>query len=123
MIKNGAEIANNVTGTSYNDASGKTTDNYEVVASYENTTYTDGITGTEPEVYPTLLNANATLNVKNNSSVVRLSVFGMDGKLLMQIDNPTESVDLSTLPDGVFVVTLDTAARRISQRITKSDLF
>ena len=123
VIKNGAEIANNVTGTSYNDASGKTTDNYEVVASYENTTYADGITGTEPEVYPTLLNANATLNVKNNSNVVRLSVFGMDGKLLMQIDNPTESVDLSTLPDGVFVVTLDTAARRISQRITKSDLF
>ena len=42
----------------------------------------------------------------------------MDGARLVQISNPQESVDLSQLNEGVFIVVLETANQRISQRIT-----
>ena len=117
--KNGQVIASNVKGTSYSDAKGTASDNYEVVISYKKELATEGAFSALPEVYPTQLRANAVLNIRNHQSVARLTVYNLDGAVLMQVDSPEATVDLSQLPQGVFMVVLDVDNQRITQKITK----
>lgn len=119
VLKNGAVIAENVRGTSYNDASGTASDKYEVRISYKNELATEAAVSSLPEVYPTQLRGNAMLNVRNYQEVTTLTVYSLDGAQLMKLQNPGAAVDLSALPQGVFVVVLDTPNQRVSQRITK----
>ena len=86
--------------------------------SYETELATEGIDTNTPAVFPTQLGSNSTLYLKNAQEVAQLSVYSMDGARLVQISNPQESVDLSQLSEGVFIVVLETANQRISQRIT-----
>ena len=118
VLKNGVEVAKGLKATTYQDATGSTSDKYEVKVSYETELATEGIDTNTPAVFPTQLGSNSTLYLKNAQEVAQLSVYSMDGARLVQISNPQESVDLSQLSEGVFIVVLETANQRISQRIT-----
>ena len=117
VLKNGVEVAKGLKATTYQDATGSTSDKYEVKVSYETELATEGIDTNTPAVFPTQLGSNSTLYLKNAQEVAQLSVYSMDGARLVQISNPQESVDLSQLSEGVFIVVLETANQRISQRI------
>ena len=118
VLKNGVEVAKGLKATTYQDATGSTNDKYEVKVSYETELATEGIDTNTPAVFPTQLGSNSTLYLKNAQEVAQLSVYSMDGARLIQINHPQESIDLSQLSEGVFIVVLETANQRISQRIT-----
>lgn len=126
VLKNGTEVATVAEGTKYHDAEGKTSDKYEIKVSYDKVSSGKGqdfgtseVEANIPEVFPTQLDANATLNLKNAESVATLKIYSMEGALVMNIAKPQSTIDLSTLSMGVYVVVLETGNQKISQRINK----
>ena len=105
------------TPTLYTDPSTLTrTVNYQVAALYGNResapsamtpfnpTANAEVDATEPAIYPNPFGDHLTLRAADRVS--QIEIFGADGRLLLKQDRPGASVDVHTLPAGVYLIRL-----------------
>ena len=62
------------------------------------------VDATEPAIYPNPFGDHLTLRAADRVS--QIEIFGADGRLLLKQDRPGTSVDVHTLPAGVYLIRL-----------------
>lgn len=60
-----------------------------------------------------------TLFIQTSSPIQQLSVYDLNGKILKEILNPDPAVDMSYLPNGIYIVGVKTPDREVRQKIVK----
>ena len=82
-----------------------------------NTTSVNAPVASNVRLYP--LPVIDKLNISSESTVERLEVLSLTGKLMMNVQNPGQSVDLSGLAKGSYIVRISTAEGVNVQKLIK----
>lgn len=82
-----------------------------------NTTSVNAPVASNVRLYP--LPVKDVLNISSESTVERLEVLSLTGKLMMNVQNPGQSVDLSGLAKGSYIVRISTAEGVNVQKLIK----
>jgi hypothetical protein len=95
--------------------------NNQTIAWYENFT----ILGTEEEsvselaLYPNPVKNVLNFKVSNNTIINKVSIYNVLGSLVLQSNNPINSIDVSKLSSGLLFVQLETDQGIVSKKIIK----
>jgi len=63
--------------------------------------------------------AQHTLHIESSEAVEQVSVYDISGRELMQVANPAQSIDISTLANGIYLVKVRTAVGETVKKIVK----
>ena len=69
------------------------------------------------KVYPNP--AQHTLYIESSEAVEQVRVYDVSGRELMQIANPAQSIDVSTLANGIYIIKVKTAQGETVKKIVK----
>lgn len=120
--RGGKEVARVGNMLTYTDKEGSENDNYTIEVVYENSDVlpTEIVKGQEqPSVYPSQIGSDGLLYLSAHTSVERLSLYTLDGKLLQTILHPSATISLEGLASATYLVVLDTPSGRITQHVVR----
>ena len=100
-----------------NSITKSTTANLFYIKLVYNTTSVNAPVASNVRLYP--LPVIDKLNISSESTVERLEVLSLTGKLMMNVQNPGQSVDLSGLAKGSYIVRISTAEGVNVQKLIK----
>ncbi len=104
----------------FSDNEGSTSDKYRIEVVYDDEYFLNNMevdAQSVPRIYPTRLPADGTMNIEHADQVRQLSIFAMDGSLIKQIAAPQASLSLYDLPEGTYIVVMETAIQKITEKI------
>lgn len=73
----------------------------------------------QPNVYPSQLGSDAQLHVIQPEQIRSITLYSPEGVLLKKWSKPTPTLDLSDLPQGAYMVLLETTETQLMQRIIR----
>ena len=72
----------------------------------------------EPSFYPNPV--SSVVNLTNQENVTRVRVISLTGKTLIDIKTPKESINLSHLPKGMYLINFDLEdGKRVARKLVK----
>lgn len=122
VSRDGKKINNElITLNFYTDKEGSTGAKYEVEVVYENGMYNsiEAMPNELPSVYPSHLAQDGLLHIAKADQVLKLTVYGIDGIVLKSFAHPSNTIDLAELPQGMYIVVLETTTGKITEQISR----
>lgn len=99
-------------------------DNYEVEVVYEDaekyqTPIQDVVTEGSVRIYPSNLASDGILHVDFDGELSQVQVFNLEGQLVKSFDQPSSILSLEELPEGMYVVVVETPQGKAVARISR----
>lgn len=102
---------------------GKVTNKYTVEVVYDNEANLNDATLVEnhqvSSLYPTSIGEDGIVYLTNSEAVKSMYIYQLDGTLVKQIENPSSSVSLASLPKGIYFVVLSSENGKTTHRIIR----
>jgi len=70
-------------------------------------------------VFPNPFENEVSIIMKGNQSMVKTSLFSTGGKLLQQFSENQTTLDFSHLPDGIYILKIETSEKTTERKIVK----
>jgi hypothetical protein len=88
-----------------------------VVTAASTTTSTSKLVNEQVEIFPNPV--NDVLNIKSNTLYDQISILNLQGQLLKNFSSNTNSIDLSDLPSGTYIIELTNGSNKTIQKFNK----
>ena len=95
--------------------------NNQTIAWYENLTILgiEDVNTSNVVLYPNPVKTTLNVNLVNNSDIILIKIYNTLGVLVLQNNNPTNSIDLSNLSNGLLIVQLQTEKSIVTKKVIK----
>lgn len=120
--KNGIVVISDIPDGEHKITKGDTANLYYIKSTFnKETTLTSQeslLSNTEISIYPNLVTDKVNVKVFDNSTIKKIRILSIDGKIVKTIEN-SPSIDVKNINSGIYILQIETNNNIISKKIIK----